>query len=69
MNPDKDAYEKTLKEKQFRPVAMSILASGAVKPEEAVEYINGQTAIQSVVFGASSRQHIQHTKSLIEGHK
>lgn len=68
MNPDKDAYEKTLKEKQFRPLAMSILASGAVKPEEAVDYINNQPEIQSVVFGASSRQHIMHTKALIEGH-
>ena len=67
MNPDKAAYEKALKEKQFQPVAMSILASGAVKPEEAVAYINSQPEIQAVVFGASSRQHIQHTKSLIEG--
>jgi hypothetical protein len=66
MNPNKEAYEKTLKEKPFRPVAMSILASGAVKPEEAVEYINRQENIRSVVFGASSRQHIQHTKDLIE---
>lgn len=67
MNPDKESYEKALKEKPFRPIAMSILASGAVKPEEAVAYINNQSTIQSVVFGASSRQHIQHTKELIEG--
>jgi hypothetical protein len=67
MNPDKAAYEKALKEKPFRPVAMSILASGAVKPEEAVAYINSLPEIQSVVFGASSRSHIQHTKDLIEG--
>lgn len=67
MNPDKDAYEKALKEKPFRPIAMSILASGAVQPKEAVDYINSQPEIQSVVFGASSRQHIQQTKALIEG--
>lgn len=66
MNPDQESYEITLKEKPFRPIAMSILASGAVKPEEAVEYINRQTTIQSIVFGASSRQHIIHTKNLIE---
>ena len=66
MNPDKESYEKTLREKPFQPVAMSILASGAVKPEDAVAYINRQTTIQSVVFGASSRQHIQHTRDLIE---
>ena len=67
MNPDKASYEVALKEKQFRPVAMSILASGAVAPEDAVKYINDQREIQSVVFGASSRQHIQQTKDLIEG--
>ena len=32
MNPDKASYEKTIREKPFRPMAMSILASGAVKP-------------------------------------
>lgn len=68
MNPDKASYEKALKDKPFRPIAMSILASGAVRPEDAVAYINSLPTIQSVVFGASSRQHIQHTKDLIEGH-
>ena len=67
MNPDQASYEKTLREKPFRPLAMSILASGAVKPEEAVAYINSLPEIKSVVFGASSRSHIQHTKELIEG--
>ncbi|MBW2605691.1 MAG: hypothetical protein JRE28_15520 [Deltaproteobacteria bacterium] len=66
MNPDIETYEKTLKEKKVRPIAMSILASGAVKPEEAVEYVCRQPAIQSVVFGASSKKHIVETKNLIE---
>ena len=66
MNPDKLSYEKSLKEKPFRPIAMSILASGAVKPAEAVRYICNQSAIKSIVFGASSRQHIVETKELIE---
>jgi hypothetical protein len=66
MNPDIEAYEKALREKQFRPVAMSILASGGVKPKDAVEYVCRQKAIQSILFGASSRQHIVETKELIE---
>ncbi len=66
MNPDKDTYERTLKQKRFRPMAMSILASGGIKPREAVEYVCSQRAIQSVVFGASSRQHILETVSLIQ---
>lgn len=66
MNPGMTAYEKAVKEKKFRPVAMSILASGAVKAEEAVEYVCRQLHITSVVFGASSRQHIHETKEMIE---
>jgi hypothetical protein len=68
MNPDIETYERTLRENSFRPIAMSILASGAVKPKEAVEYVCKQPAIQSIVFGASSRQHIVETKELIESY-
>ena len=66
MNPDIETNEKTLKDKEFRPMAMSILASGAVKAEEAVEYVCSQPAVQSIVFGASSKKHITETKELIE---
>jgi len=66
MNPDKSTYESTLKEKKFRPVAMSILASGAIKPDEAVKYVCDNQNIESVVFGASTRQHIAETKQMIE---
>jgi hypothetical protein len=66
MNPNKESYEIALQGKNFRAMAMSILASGAIKPEEAVEYVCKQKAIQSIVFGASSKQHIIQTKDLIE---
>ena len=66
MNPDIASYEKVLAEKQFRPIAMSIMASGAVRPGEAIEYISRQSSIESIVFGASSRQHIVETKELID---
>ncbi len=66
MNPDKESYERALKEKEFRAMAMSILASGGVKPREGVEYVCRQKAIQSIVFGASSRQHILETVNLIQ---
>lgn len=68
MNPSREAYEQTIAEKRFRPIAMSILASGAVKPKEAVEYICRQSNIKSIVYGASSRQHIVETKELIESY-
>jgi hypothetical protein len=68
MNPDIESYEKTLSQKTFSPIAMSILASGAVRPEDAVEYVTRQSGIQSIVFGASNQQHIRQTKELIERH-
>lgn len=65
MCPNRQAYEKVLAEKSFRAMAMSILASGAVSAQEAVEYVCGLPKVQSIVFGASSRGHIQQTKEMI----
>ena len=61
-----EAYEEAIATRKFRPVAMSILASGAIPPREAVEYVCGQKNIRSIVFGASSRGNIRNTKELIE---
>jgi hypothetical protein len=60
------AYEKAIAERRFRPVAMSVLASGAISPREAIEYVCKQPRIESIVFGASSRGNIRQTKSLID---
>lgn len=68
MSGGKDIYEKYLTEKQFRPVAMQVLAAGALKPREAVEYLSKFPKIESVLFGASSKNHIQETKELIENY-
>jgi hypothetical protein len=68
MNPDIESYEKTIREKQFRPIAMSVLASGAVRPKEAIEYVCKDLGVKSVVFGASSAQNIIETKELIESY-
>jgi hypothetical protein len=66
MNPNIETYEDAVKNKNFRPIAMSILASGAVNPDDAVKYVCDQREIQSIVFGASSSKHIIQTKELIE---
>lgn len=68
MSGGKEIYEKTLKERQFRPIAMQVLAAGAIKPEEAIKYLGNFPKIESVLFGASSRGHIEQTKSLIDRH-
>ena len=61
-----EIYEKYLNEKQFRPIAMQVLAAGALQPKEAIEYLGKFPHIESVLFGASSEVHIQETKELIE---
>jgi hypothetical protein len=60
-----ELYEKTIATKKFRPIAMSVLASGALQPREAIEYVAKQTNIQSIVFGASSRGNIKQTMQVI----
>lgn len=66
MSGGKEIYEKYLKEREFRPIAMQVLAAGALRPKEAIEYLAQFPKIESVLFGASSKPHISETKQLIE---
>lgn len=66
MSGGKEIYEKYLKEREFRPIAMQVLAAGALRPKEAIEYLGQFPKIESVLFGASSKDHILETKDLIE---
>jgi hypothetical protein len=59
------AYEDAIAGRRFRPVAMSIFASGAIPAREAVEYVCAQPRIESIVFGASGRANIRQTNALI----
>ena len=65
MSGGQEKYEYYLREKEFRLVAMQVLAAGALKPEEAIEYLSRFPKIESVLFGASTKAHIQETKNLI----
>jgi len=60
------AYEDAIAHRRFRPVAMSVLASGAIPPREALDYVCRQPRIEAVVFGASGRANIRQTKALID---
>jgi hypothetical protein len=66
MSGGKELYEKYLTEREFRPMAMQVLAAGALRPQEAIEYLGQFPKIESVLFGASSKAHIKETKELIE---
>jgi hypothetical protein len=61
-----DAYLQALRGRRCRPIAMSVFASGAIAPAEAIEWVCKLEGLQSVVFGASSPANIQQTKTLIE---
>ena len=60
-----EAYEEALRGKPFRAIAMSVFASGAIPPKEAIEWICAQPNIASIVFGASSRSNIINTRDLV----
>ena len=60
------AYEDAIANRRFRPIAMSVLASGAIAPREAIAYVCAQPKIESIVFGASGRANIRQTKALID---
>jgi hypothetical protein len=65
MNPNQSECERALAEKPFRAIAMAIFASGAVPPKEAIEYICNLPNIRTIIFGASSREHIVDTMNMI----
>jgi hypothetical protein len=44
---------------------MSVFASGALAPRAALEYVCRQKPIRSIVFGASSRANIRHTRDIV----
>lgn len=58
-------YERVLAERKCRVIAMQVFAGGALAPYSALEYITSLTGVDSILFGASSPQHIQETVSLI----
>lgn len=59
------AYEALMASGRCRLIAMSVFASGAIPPREALEYLGAYPRIRSIVFGASSRRNIAHTSRLI----
>jgi hypothetical protein len=60
------AYSEALRRGDCRAIAMSVFASGAIPASEAIEWVCSQPNISSIVFGASSRSNIRHTRELVE---
>ena len=60
-----EAYAAAMRERRFRAVAMSVYASGAIPPREAIEWVCAQPNVEAIVFGASSRRNIHSTRELV----
>ena len=61
-----DAYLDAMERRPFRAVAMSVFASGAIPPREAIKWVCGLPNLESIVFGASSRANIHSTVQLVD---
>lgn len=68
MSGGKDLYEKTLSEGRCRVIAMQVLGGGAIPAGEALEYVSNLPNVESILFGASSRQNIENTVETINYH-
>jgi hypothetical protein len=60
-----DSYVDALRNRKFRAIAMSVFASGAIHPDEAIEWVASLPNVESIVFGASSRGNIENTAELV----
>jgi len=68
MNPSKGECEKALEEAAGSEViAMSVLAAGYLKPQEAMDYIQVLRSLKGVVVGVSRESQARETFKLLEG--
>lgn len=63
-----DKYIETMRDRKVRAIAMSVFASGALRPDEAIEWVSKLPNLKSIVFGASSRRNIRSTRELVDKH-
>jgi hypothetical protein len=61
-----DAYLAAMETHSFRAVAMSVFASGAIPPDDAIEWVCQLPNLEAIVFGASSRANIASTRELVD---
>jgi hypothetical protein len=60
-----EGYREVVKQYPARVIAMSVLASGGIRPREAIEWVVNEPYVESILFGASSRANIVNTIELI----
>ncbi len=67
-NPSLIDTIETIKKPGVNFIPMSILAAGALPPDEAIEFISQFPQIKSAVVGMSKKNHIDQTVQLINDH-
>ena len=65
MSGGMELYEETLRTRKVRAIAMQVMGGGAIPPAQAIEYICKLPNIESILFGASSKNNIENTVSNI----
>jgi hypothetical protein len=60
-----DEYRRATDRYPARVIAMSVLASGGIRPREAIEWVTNEPYVDSILFGASSQANIVNTVALI----
>ena len=69
MNPSREACEECLQDNEVQVMAMSSLASGYLKPDEAYEYLFSLPHVDSVTVGVSTPDHAAETFAAIRKHQ
>ena len=65
MSGGMELYEKTLRTRELRAIAMQVLGGGAIPAKDAIEYVCNLPNVESILFGASSRGNIAQTANYI----
>lgn len=65
MNPSQAQVEGSYSNGLSRNIAMSVLASGALRADESVTYVRKFLGVDSILFGSSSKKNINATVALI----
>jgi len=68
MNPSRESYEQIVSKYDFRLLANGVLASGALKPKDAFDYLFSHKPDASVIIGASSKSHLEESIDLLKVH-
>ncbi len=66
MNPAKSQVEDSIRANESDNIAMSVMVSGIIDPERAVEYVCGLRGVNSILFGSSKENHIRSFVELVK---